>query len=79
MRVAQEALTNVRRHAAGAPVRAALTFAPRETVLTVHDAAAPARDAGARRATASSACASAPSCSAASCGPAAHPTAGRSS
>jgi signal transduction histidine kinase len=42
VRVAQEALTNVRRHAAGAPVRAALTFAPRETVLTVHDAAAPA-------------------------------------
>ena len=42
VRVAQEALTNARRHAAGAPVRAALTFAPRETVLTVHDAAAPA-------------------------------------
>src|SRR4051794_5158622 len=48
VRVAQEALTNVRRHAAGTPVRAALTFKPGETVLTVRDhGAAPAAPAAA--------------------------------
>jgi signal transduction histidine kinase len=36
-RVAQESLTNVRRHAAGASVRARLHFGPGEIVLTVSD------------------------------------------
>ena len=42
----QEGLTNVRKHAAGAPARVHVTWAPRELALEVRDAG-PARPVGA--------------------------------
>jgi signal transduction histidine kinase len=39
-RIVQESLTNARRHAAGAPVRVTLSFAPRDLAVTVENATA---------------------------------------
>ena len=69
-RIVQEGLTNVRKHAAGAPARVRVTWAPRELALEVRRRRS--RPPGRRRraapaATASSACASACACTAASC------------
>ncbi len=44
-RIVQEGLTNVRKHAAGAPARVTVTWAPRELALEVRDTG-PARPAG---------------------------------
>lgn len=46
-RAAQEALTNAHKHAPGAPASISLTFAPRETVLRIVNAAPDAPPAGA--------------------------------
>lgn len=68
-RVAQEALTNARRHAPGAGVRVRLDYAAREVVLDVRDSGArtaktPAPEVG----TVCWACGSVPSCWAVRCG-----------